>query len=121
MGAPGSRYYLVNDRPVAIVPTRNGGTDCVVFDLPGRGVNFTLAELVAVTATGSGAPAKTGCHPRRASARTKCYRGSGCSGDCRGCRARERLVTSIAMTAPMTPNWMNRSATSSEPPPPAAK
>jgi hypothetical protein len=39
MGTPGTRYYLVNDRPVAIVPTRNGGADCVVFD-------FATGELV---------------------------------------------------------------------------
>lgn len=32
MSAPGSRFYLVNDRPVAVVPTLNGGTDCVTFD-----------------------------------------------------------------------------------------
>ena len=32
MSAPGSRYYAVNDRPVAVVPTADGGADCVVFD-----------------------------------------------------------------------------------------
>lgn len=32
MSAPGSRFYAVNDRPVAVVPTAEGGADCVVFD-----------------------------------------------------------------------------------------
>jgi hypothetical protein len=32
MGTPGSRFYLVNDRPVAVLPVLGGGTDCVVFD-----------------------------------------------------------------------------------------
>jgi hypothetical protein len=27
-----ARYYAVNDRPVAIVPTANGGQDCLVYD-----------------------------------------------------------------------------------------
>jgi hypothetical protein len=31
-GTPGARYYAVNDRPVAVVPTEDGGEDCVVFD-----------------------------------------------------------------------------------------
>jgi hypothetical protein len=29
-GSP--RFYAVNDRPVALVPTADGGEDCVVFD-----------------------------------------------------------------------------------------
>ena len=37
--APGARYYAVNDRPVAVVPTADGGADCVVFD-------FATGELV---------------------------------------------------------------------------
>jgi hypothetical protein len=32
VSVPGPRYYLVNDRPVAVVPTPDGGEDCVVFD-----------------------------------------------------------------------------------------
>jgi hypothetical protein len=36
---PGSRFYVVNDRPVAVVPTAEGGADCVVFD-------FATGELV---------------------------------------------------------------------------
>jgi hypothetical protein len=36
---PGPRFYTVNDRPVAVVPTRDGGADCVVFD-------FATGELV---------------------------------------------------------------------------
>ena len=28
----GPRFYAVNDRPVALVPTADGGEDCVVFD-----------------------------------------------------------------------------------------
>jgi hypothetical protein len=36
---PGSRFYAVNDRPVAVVPTAEGGSDCVVFD-------FATGELV---------------------------------------------------------------------------
>jgi hypothetical protein len=36
---PGSRFYTVSDRPVAVVPVRDGGTDCVVFD-------FATGELV---------------------------------------------------------------------------
>jgi hypothetical protein len=39
VGIPGARYYLVNDRPVAVVPTPDGGEDCVVFD-------FATGELV---------------------------------------------------------------------------
>ena len=39
MQAPGSRFYTVNDRPVAVVPTPDGGADCVVFD-------FASGELV---------------------------------------------------------------------------
>jgi hypothetical protein len=39
MHTPGSRFYLVNDRPVAVVPTPDGGADCVVFD-------FATGELV---------------------------------------------------------------------------
>jgi hypothetical protein len=39
MGARGSRFYLVNDRPVAVVPTPDGGSDCMVFD-------FATGELV---------------------------------------------------------------------------
>jgi hypothetical protein len=39
MSKAGSRFYLVNDRPVALVPTENGGTDCVAFD-------FATGELV---------------------------------------------------------------------------
>jgi hypothetical protein len=39
MDLPGSRFYLVNDRPVAVVPTPDGGADCVVFD-------FATGELV---------------------------------------------------------------------------
>lgn len=32
-GAPGyPKYYAVNDRPIALVPTANGGVDCVAFD-----------------------------------------------------------------------------------------
>jgi hypothetical protein len=31
MGLPSPRFYLINDRPAAIVPTVDGGTDCVVF------------------------------------------------------------------------------------------
>jgi hypothetical protein len=38
-GIPGARYYAVNDRPVAVVPTADGGADCVVFD-------FATGELV---------------------------------------------------------------------------
>jgi hypothetical protein len=38
-GIPGGRYYAVNDRPVAVVPTADGGEDCVVFD-------FATGELV---------------------------------------------------------------------------
>lgn len=33
------RFYTVNDRPVAVLPTREGGADCVVFD-------FATGELV---------------------------------------------------------------------------
>jgi hypothetical protein len=36
---PGSRFYTVSDRPVAVVPTTDGGADCVVFD-------FGTGELV---------------------------------------------------------------------------
>lgn len=32
METPGPRFYTVNDRPVAMVPTSNGGLDWVVFD-----------------------------------------------------------------------------------------
>jgi hypothetical protein len=39
MGTPGSRFYLVNDRPVAVVPTWDGGEDCVAFD-------FATGELL---------------------------------------------------------------------------
>jgi hypothetical protein len=39
MSTPGSKFYAVNDRPVAVVPTTDGGTDCVVFD-------FATGELV---------------------------------------------------------------------------
>ena len=39
MQAPGSRFYTVNDRPVGVVPTPDGGADCVVFD-------FATGELV---------------------------------------------------------------------------
>jgi hypothetical protein len=39
MGTPGSRFYLVNDRPVAVVPTWDGGADCVAFD-------FATGELL---------------------------------------------------------------------------
>jgi hypothetical protein len=35
----GSRFYAVNDRPVAVVPTPDGGADCTVFD-------FATGELV---------------------------------------------------------------------------
>src|ERR1700722_8531309 len=28
----GSRWYAVNDRPVAVVPTADGGADCLAFD-----------------------------------------------------------------------------------------
>jgi hypothetical protein len=35
----GSRFYTVSDRPVAVVPTQDGGADCVVFD-------FATGELV---------------------------------------------------------------------------
>jgi hypothetical protein len=28
----GGRFYTVNDRPVAVLPTADGGADCVVFD-----------------------------------------------------------------------------------------
>jgi hypothetical protein len=38
-GSPGSRYYAVNDRPVAVVPMADGGIDCVVFD-------FATGDLV---------------------------------------------------------------------------
>ena len=38
-GIPGARYYAVNDRPVALVRTADGGEDCVVFD-------FATGELV---------------------------------------------------------------------------
>lgn len=38
MGIPSSRFYLVNDRPAALIRTPNGGTDCVVF-------NFATGEL----------------------------------------------------------------------------
>ena len=38
-GIPGARYYAVNDRPVAVVPTADGGEGCVVFD-------FATGELV---------------------------------------------------------------------------
>lgn len=31
-GTPGSRFYAVNDRLVAVVPAADGGADCVVFD-----------------------------------------------------------------------------------------
>lgn len=36
---PGPRFYAVNDRPVAVVPTAQGGTDCLVFD-------FATGEMV---------------------------------------------------------------------------
>jgi hypothetical protein len=36
---PGSKFYAVNDRPVAVVPTAQGGADCVVFD-------FATGEMV---------------------------------------------------------------------------
>lgn len=39
MSTPGSRFYLVNDRPVAVVPTWDGGEDCVAFD-------FATGELL---------------------------------------------------------------------------
>jgi hypothetical protein len=39
MGIPGTRFYAVNDRPVAVVATADGGSDCVVFD-------FATGELV---------------------------------------------------------------------------
>ena len=39
MSAPETRFYAVNDRPVAIVPVPGGGADCVVFD-------FATGELV---------------------------------------------------------------------------
>jgi hypothetical protein len=39
VSTPGSRFYLINDRPAAVVPTLNGGSDCVVFD-------FATGELV---------------------------------------------------------------------------
>ncbi len=32
MDLPSPRFYLVNDRPVAVIPTVTGGTDCVVFN-----------------------------------------------------------------------------------------
>jgi hypothetical protein len=38
-GTSGSRFYAVNDRPVAVVPVPGGGVDCVVFD-------FATGELV---------------------------------------------------------------------------
>jgi hypothetical protein len=38
MGTPRPRFYLINDRPAAIIPTWNGGTDCVVF-------SFATGEL----------------------------------------------------------------------------
>jgi hypothetical protein len=37
--APGSRFYAVNDRPVAVMPVSGGGEDCLVFD-------FATGELV---------------------------------------------------------------------------
>jgi hypothetical protein len=36
---PGSRFYAVNDRAVAVVPTAEGGADCLVFD-------FATGEMV---------------------------------------------------------------------------
>ena len=36
---PGSRFYTVNDRPVAVVLTAEGGSDCLVFD-------FATGEMV---------------------------------------------------------------------------
>jgi len=39
MGTPDVRFYAVNDRPVAMVPTWDGGTDCVAFD-------FATGELL---------------------------------------------------------------------------
>jgi hypothetical protein len=30
-GIPGAKFYAVNDRPVAVVPTADGGADCLVF------------------------------------------------------------------------------------------
>jgi hypothetical protein len=39
-GMPGSRFYAVNDRPVAVVPTADGGADCMVFD-------FATGEMVS--------------------------------------------------------------------------
>jgi hypothetical protein len=38
-GLPGSRFYAVNDRPVAIVPAADGGADCLVFD-------FATGEMI---------------------------------------------------------------------------
>jgi hypothetical protein len=38
MGTPSPRFYLINDRPAAIVPTLDGGADCVVF-------SFATGEL----------------------------------------------------------------------------
>ena len=35
MTKPYPAFYAVNDRPVAIVETPNGGTDCLVFDFVG--------------------------------------------------------------------------------------
>jgi hypothetical protein len=86
MSTPGSRFYLVNDRPVAVVPTRDGGADCLAFDfvtgelLPNRSyfeyltpgsrrdvdvlTETEFAARLAVYRAEAGAPAKTGCHPR---------------------------------------------------------
>jgi hypothetical protein len=38
-GKAGSRFYTVNDRPVAVVPTADGGADCEVLD-------FATGEMV---------------------------------------------------------------------------
>jgi hypothetical protein len=53
-GIAGSRFYTVNDRPVAVAPTADGGADCLVFDFATGEMAPDRAYFARVT-PGSGA------------------------------------------------------------------
>jgi hypothetical protein len=48
MSTPGSRYYMVNDRPVAVVPILDGGSDCAVFDFATGELRLTCHEWSSI-------------------------------------------------------------------------
>lgn len=49
-----ARYYAVNDRPVALVPTPDGGLDCLVFDFATASMVPDRSYFARVSGTGIG-------------------------------------------------------------------